>query len=179
MQITSSHHLHYITSNSPDPWSSSPQPSPSAGRSDDVFLGGQMMYDPLTAQRIHPHACSYIPHLSNPSRGEVLLIQHQFLEHPYFVQTETQSRSIKLTPIYNLAFTLDNNSYLMHMQLTHQANKYIQAIFSFWPIQVYPALYTTYGIGLSTVYLLSVQNTWCRLFTSFWIDWDGVHGDQN
>ena len=38
-------------------------------------------------------------------------------------------------------------SYLMHMQLTHQANKYIQAIFSFWPIQVYPALYTTYGIG--------------------------------
>ena len=104
------------------------------------------MYDPLTAQRIHPHACSYIPHLSNPSRGEVLLIQHQFLEHPYFVQTETQSRSIKLTPIYNLAFTLDNNSYLMHMQLTHQANKYIQAIFSFWPIQVYPALYTTYGM---------------------------------
>ena len=28
--------------------------------------GGQMMNDPLTAQRIHPEACSYIPHPGNP-----------------------------------------------------------------------------------------------------------------
>ena len=117
-----------------------------------------MMYDPLTAQRIHPHACSYIPHLSNPSRGEVLLIQHQFLEHPYFVQTETQSRSIKLTPIYNLAFTIDD-SYLVHMQSINQATKYIQVFFFFLiHLVVYPTLHKTYGIGLSTVYL-SVQNT--------------------
>ena len=39
--------------------------------SEDVFSeGGQMMYDPLTAERIHPHACSYIPHLANPSPGK-------------------------------------------------------------------------------------------------------------
>ena len=29
-----------------------------------------MMYDPLTGERIHPHACSYIPHLANPSPGK-------------------------------------------------------------------------------------------------------------
>ena len=174
MQITSSHHLHYITSNSPDPWSSSPQPSPSAGRSDDVFLGGQMMYDPLTAQRIHPHACSYIPHLSNPSRGEVLLIQHQFLEHPYFVQTETQSQSIKLTPIYNLAFTLDD-SYLVHMQSIHQATKYIQVFFSFWPIQWFTQHFIQHmelACPLFTFYLYKIPDAGCSLHF-------GLIGDQN
>ena len=48
------------------------------------------------------------------------------------------------------------------MWLTHQANIYIQAIFSFWPIQVYPALYTTYA--LFAFYLYKIPDAGCSLY---------------